>query len=62
VDRGGADGAGSAVPSALRRLYLSPHTSREGRGSFLGDWCGWRRNRGGEIEGGGARSKVVVVG
>jgi len=41
------------VPNEMRRLYLSPHPSRDGRGSFPGG-CVWlAANRGGEGEGSG---------
>ena len=41
------------VPNEMRRLYLSPHPSRDGRGSFPGG-CVWlAANRGGKGEGSG---------
>jgi hypothetical protein len=53
VERGGADAAGSAFPSELRWVDLSPHPSREGRGSLPVGWVWLRANRGGERESGG---------
>ena len=48
----------SELPSELRCLDLSPHSSREGRGSFWGG-CMWlAANQGGKGEGSGG--KVVV--
>ena len=44
-----------AFPSELRGLNLSPHPSREGRGSLPAGWVLLRANRGGEGEGGGSR-------
>jgi hypothetical protein len=55
VERGGADGAGSAFPSELRWMDLSPHPSREGRGSLPAGWVWLSANRGGERESGGGR-------
>ena len=55
MERGGADAARLAFPSEFKGLNLSPHHSREGRGSFLG--CSlWLRVKS------VARAKVVVVG
>ena len=42
-----------AVPNELKHLNLSPHPSREGRGSFPGGWVYLRMNRGEEDECGG---------
>jgi hypothetical protein len=53
VERGGADGAGSAFQSELRWMDLSPHPSREGRGSLPAGWVWLRANRGRERESGG---------
>jgi len=47
----------SELPSELRCLDLSPHPSREGRGSFSGS-CMWLAANQGEGEGSGG--KVVV--
>ena len=55
LERGGADATGLAFPGEFRRLDLSPHPSREGRGSFPG-CCVCLRARW------VARAKVVVVG
>jgi len=49
---GGADAAGSVFPSELRWMVLSPHPSREGRGSLPAGWVWLRANRGGEHESG----------
>ena len=42
-----------AFPSEVRRLDLSPHPSREGRGSLPGCRVCLKAKRGGEDEGGG---------
>ena len=51
----GADAAGCAFPSKSRRFNLSPHPSKEGRGSFPG----WRLWLTAKSEAG---AKVVVMG
>ena len=46
---------GFALVSGLRRLDLSPHPSKKGRGSFPGEWVWLTANRRGEGKGGGGR-------
>jgi len=55
LERGGADATGLAFPSEFRYLNLSPHPSREGRGSLPGYSMRLRAKR-------VAMGKVVVVG
>jgi len=55
MERGGADAVGLPFPSKFGGLNLSPHLSREGRGSLPG--CSlWLRTKS------VARAKVVVMG
>ena len=53
MERGGADAARSVFLSEPRWMVLSPHPSREGRGSLPAGWVWSRANRGGERESGG---------